>query len=499
MSKKRNLQPIPAAKMPAHPAGKAWTTADSFANFESRVGIGTDNQSAGGGYRFDFISRNRVQLEAMYRSSWLVGKAVDVVAEDMTRNWIDIKGSMQPDQIEGLQKGFQRLRIKDQLCDAIKWARLYGGALGVMLIDGQKMETPLRIDTVAEGSFKGLMVLDRWLVQPTLNELVTEFGPCLGMPKFYEVVADSLALKRQRIHYSRVVRLDGVDLPYWQRVSENLWGQSVVERLFDRLLAFDSTTQGVAQLVYKAHLRTYKVEGLRDIIAAGGPAMDGLVKQMEFIRRYQSNEGLTLMDSKDEFETHQFTFAGLDDVLLQFGQQLSGALDVPMVRLFGQSPAGLNATGDSDMEMYENKILQDQERRLRSPLTVLLEVMCRSELGIEPPQGFGFEFAPLSQMSETEKSEVAMKTTQTVLEALDVGAISMQLALTEMRQMSEQTGLFTNITDQMIADADDQPPEINETVEEPNAFGPDAAQKEVKANQQSGQGAKGADAIRAVA
>lgn len=500
MSKKRNLAHIPAAKvpLPVQAPGQRWSTADSFANFEARVGIGTNNQSAAAGYQFDFISRNRVQLEAMYRSSWIVGKAVDVVAEDMTRNWIDIKGTTTPSDIETLSKAMMRMRMKDQVCDMIKWSRLYGGAIGVMLIDGQKMDTPLRPETVAKGAFKGMMVLDRWLVQPTLNELVSEFGPSLGMPKFYEVIADSLALKRQRIHYSRVVRLDGVDLPYWQRVSENLWGQSVIERLFDRLIAYDSTTQGVAQLVYKAHLRTYKVEGLREIIAIGGAAMDGLAKQIAMITRFQSNEGMTVMDVKDEFETHAYTFTGLDDVLLQFGQQLAGALDIPLVRLFGQAPRGMNATGEADMQMYENKILQDQERRLRSPLTVMLEVLCYSELGKEPEQGFGFEFAPLSQMSSVEKADVAQKTTQTVLEALDVGAISMQLALTELRQISEQTGLFTNITDAMIADADDKPPEINE-MEEPNAFGPDAAQTEVKANQQSGAGAKGTDAIRRIA
>ena len=61
------------------------------------------------------------------------------------------------------------------------------------------------------------------------------------MPKFYDVVADSLALKRARVHHTRVIRIDGQDLPYWQRTAENLWGQSVLERLFDRLIAFDTS------------------------------------------------------------------------------------------------------------------------------------------------------------------------------------------------------------------------------------------------------------------
>ncbi|MFX8211283.1 phage portal protein, partial [Acinetobacter baumannii] len=79
--------------------------------------------------------------------------------------------------------------------------------------------------------------------------------------------------------YSRVIRLEGDDLPYYQRIAENGWGLSVLEPLWDRLIAFDSASVGAGQLVYKAHLRTYSVDGLRNIIAAGGDALKGLMSQ----------------------------------------------------------------------------------------------------------------------------------------------------------------------------------------------------------------------------
>ena len=255
-------------------------TADGFQNFAARLGLGAGSQQDQSTYGFDFLSRDRLKLEAMYRSSWIVGQVVDVVAEDMTREGINIRGLDDPKDAELIQAKLDELEIWNEITNVIKWGRLYGGAIAVMLVDGQNVSTPLNIDTVSKDQFKGLMVLDRWLVQPTLQDLVTEYGPDFGMPKYYDVIADSLGLSNQRIHYSRIIRFDGVDLPYWQRIAENLWGQSVIERLLDRLVAFDSTTTGIAQLVYKAHLRTYKVKGLRSIIAAGGKALDGLIKQM---------------------------------------------------------------------------------------------------------------------------------------------------------------------------------------------------------------------------
>ena len=240
-------------------------TADSFQNFAARLGLGAGSQNDQSTYGFDFLSRNRLKLEAMYRSSWLVGQVVDVVAEDMTREGINLRGLDNPKDAEAIQQEMDRLEVWNELTNVIKWGRLYGGAIAVILIDGQDVSTPLDVNTVGKDQFKGLMVLDRWLVLPTLQDLVSDYGPDFGKPKYYDVIADSLGLSNQKIHYSRVIRFDGVDLPYWQRITENLWGQSVVERLLDRLVAFDSTTTGVAQLVYKAHLRTYKVKGFRGI------------------------------------------------------------------------------------------------------------------------------------------------------------------------------------------------------------------------------------------
>lgn len=470
MTRKRGNSVARAAKAES---AKRWVAGDSFQNFEARVGYGTNNQTSGSSYGFDFISRNRVQLEAMYRSSWVVGAVVDVVADDMTRAGIEIESDLPPDQMDKIHAAFERMAIWDRINDTAKWSRLYGGAIGVMMIDGQNMRTPLNLESIAPGQFKGILVLDRWLIQPSLNNLVTEFGPELGQPKFYDIVADSMALARQRIHYSRVIRLDGVELPYWQKISENLWGQSVIERLFDRLIAFDSTTAGAAQLVYKAHLRTLAVDSLREVIGMGGPALEALLKNVEMIRRFQSNEGITLIDAKDKFEAHQYSFSGLDNVLLQFGQQLSGATGIPLVRLFGQSPAGLSATGESDVRNYYDNIKQQQERKLRLPLTRLLEVIVRSELGIEPPDGFQFGFNPLWQMSDMDKATIAKTISDAVTQVEGAGLISQQTALRELRQSSHITGVFSNITDEDINDADDELPDLSEI--EPDA--PNAGQE----------------------
>lgn len=432
-------------------------TADSYDNFDARVGSQTPNQHAHSQYLPNFTSRNRQEIEWCYRSSWIIGKAVDLIADDMTRKGIRITSEIDPKARGIIESTLEELEIWDQLSDSIKWGRLYGGAVGFLMIDGQDPATPLRLETVGEGQFRGILPLDRWMIQPSYGERVQELGPDYTKPEFYELTQTSNGLRGWRMHHTRIIRFDGVTLPFNQRITENEWGMSIVERIWDRLTAYDSTTLGAAQLVYKAHLRTYKVDKLREKIAFGGEGFEKLVKQINSIRRFQSNEGLTLMDKEDEFDTHQYSFSGLDNILQQFSEQISGAVDIPLVRFFGQSPSGFS-TGDSDLANYYDSIASHQKRRLRNPLRKVLELISRSELGKPLPDDFTFEFNPLWQLSDVDRSTVAVNNTQATIAAYDSGLLTQRAAMTDMRESSDVTGIGTSITDEDIDNAEDEPP-----------------------------------------
>lgn len=444
-----------AAKLPVLDAK---LTKDSFVNFAQRMGVGADNALTSAGYGFNPITRIRTMLEWIYRGSWIGGVAVDLVAEDMSRAGVELLGEVSPKNTQQIEEAVTSLGVWNSVSNVTKWSRLYGGAIGVMMVKGQDYATPLRLETIDKGMFKGVLVFDRWMVEPSLNDLVNEEGPDMGNPKFYTVFGDAPSLRGRKVHHSRCLRMVGIEMPYNQKIQENLWGISVLERLYDRMIAFDSATTGAAQLVYKAYIRTYKIKNLRQIIAAGGDALSGLVGYTEMMRRFQGQEGITLLDAEDEFEAMQHAaFAGLSDALLQFGQQLSGALQIPLVRLFGQSPAGLNSTGESDLRMYYDGILSQQNRVLKVPMTRIYRAVAQSE-GIRLPSGFGIRFKNLWQLQEKEKAEIAEIISRTITAAEDGGIISQKTAMTELKQSSGVTGIFTNIEQSEINAAEETLP-----------------------------------------
>lgn len=462
-------------------------TMDGFDNFVSRLGLNNDNALSAGTYEFNLVTRNRIKLEAAYRGSWIVGAVVDSVAEDMTRAGVDIVTSDGDENIKKLKNSMNRLQIMHSTCQLIKWGRLYGGALGVLQIQGQKLDTPLNLDSIAKDQFRGIVVFDRWQLNPVLDRVI-DSGPDMGLPEFYQIVStptqsspDSKTLTgQQTVHHSRVIRYTGIDLPFFQAITEMMWGESILERLWDRLISFDNATMSSASLIDRANLRTVGIEGLREIIAAGGEAQKGLEAQFEMMRLMQVNEGLTLLDKNDTFAATAYSFAGLSDMMLQFGQQLSGASGIPLVRLFGQSPAGLSATGDADIRMYYDNINAQQEARLRNPFTVLIKVLWRSEFGKPAPEDLEFTFTPLWQMSAIDKSTVAKTNAETISGAYESGLTTRECAMKELRQSSGDTGVFSNITDEDIAEAENDPPPMPDQANpEPN-LSPEADPKPAK-------------------
>lgn len=439
-------------------------TIDGFDNFISRIGLNNDNALSDSTYVFNLISRNRILLEAAYRGSWVVGAVVDSVAEDMTRAGIDIETSDEAD-LDILKKAMTGLKIWQSVGSNIKWGRLYGGSLGILDIEGQKLDTPLNLDTIAVGQFKGITVFDRWQLNPVLTPVI-QSGPDIGLPAYYQIVSTPLAYDPKAatatgqitVHYSRVMRYTGIDLPFYQAITEFMWGESILERLWDRLIAFDNATMSSAQLIDRANLRTVGVDRLREILAAGGEAQKGLEAQFEMMRLLQVNEGLTLIDKEDTFSTTAYSFAGLSDMMLQFGQQLAGASGIPLVRLFGQSPAGLNSTGDGDIRMYYDNINAQQEAKLRDPFSTILKVMWRSVYGKPSPEDLEFSFTPLWQMDSTDKANNAKTNTETITGAYEAGLVAAPTAMKELRDISGDTGIFSNISDEDISEAESEPP-----------------------------------------
>ena len=439
---------------------------DAFSNVLARLGAGTPNLLEGTEYSLQRMSRDFNTLNALYRESWIVRRIIDVIPADMLKNWVTITSGLDPDVEKRLSLTLRRTQLIDKLKRGMQWGRLYGGALGVMLVkhQGYDLSQPLQLDWIMPGDFAGLLIFDRWNGVNPSSELIEDItDPDYGFPKYY-TVTDPAGGGSVKIHHSRVIRFTGNTLPFWEEIAEMQWGASVIESIFDELRKRDNVSWNIAQLTFMANIRVLKMQDLGQLLAAtDNESQAELLRTLEAQNMLLNNMGMQVMDAADGLETHQYTFGGLADCYQQFIMDISGAAEIPVTRLFGRSPSGLNATGESDLQNYYDMIAEKQESYLRPILNKVLPPFIISTLG-SLPDDFDFEFDPVAEPTDKERADLAKCGTDNVVAAYNAGLISQRCALKELKQQSERTGVWTNITDEDIERASD-------TVEEPGEMG----------------------------
>lgn len=439
-------------------------TMDAFQNQMARLGFGQPNLNEGADYPLTRMSQNYNLFTSLYRSSWIVRKIVDVFPSDMVKNWIKFNSSLDPEKISKINSVIRKTKTKEKIKEGLRWARLYGGAAGLILIDGDEdLSEPLDYDAIMLDDYKGLLIFDRWNgIYPDI-ELEDEISDEeYGYPKYYSISLSEannnlmLSYNKQdlvKVHHSRIVRFNGRDLPLWERQAEMFWGESEIEIVFEELKKRDNTSANIASLIFLANIRVLKMNDLGQLLGASTQkAQENLYKVLQAQNQLMSNMGIYVMDKDDDFGSEQYSFGGLNDIYESFMLDIAGACEMPVTKLFGREPAGFNSTGESDLTQYYDTLEEKQETYLQPIIDKLLPIIFMSTLGAIP-EDLDWEFNPCMNANSKDLADLAQSMASPIFEAFNAGLITKEIALKELKQQNEKTGMWSNITDEDIKNA----------------------------------------------
>jgi phage-related protein (TIGR01555 family) len=449
----KNIEkPLPETKVQK---GSAF---DTFMNSLGRIGnIGSANFSSAADYPIQRLTRNYNLMNSLYRNSWIAKKIINTIPDDMCKNWFKINAELSPEQMDRYIKLEIKTKIKEKIREVMYWGRLYGGAAAVIMIAGDedKLDEPLIPENVLPNTFKGLLVLDRWSgIYPTVGLIEDIEDPEFGQPDYYEIRDLTTETLMERIHHSRIMRFTGRKLPFWEELAEIGWGASELEHVFDELTKRDNTSWSIASLVFQANLLVNTVEGLDQLSAIGDPDIQRDLYNLKTAQnQMRSNQSMMVIGAKDKVEAIQYTFSGLNEISETQMMDISGSCDIPITRLFGRSPAGMSATGESDAQNYCDMINQQQHTVLKPRMDQLLPIMFMSEFGMIP-KDLDLTFNPIETPTEDRLADIVGKKVTAIQGVFDTGIINQKIALQELAYMSDSLGIFTSITDKDIANAD---------------------------------------------
>lgn len=419
------------------------TLEDDLENLVAQLGTNQDKRSHARFVNNKQLSRDGMQneLNAMYRTDWLAGKMVDIIPDDMTREWREFTGDIDPEIVTMLVNEEDRLDLCGTFNLAHKWARLYGTAFIVMSIDdGGTPDQPLNMDNIREGSLRHIKAIDRHRVSNA--EVVPVADPMdknFGMPEFYRFNETSV-----EIHHTRVLRFDGIPLPFDEFRRNNYYSDSVLSRLYDALINFNTTANSAASMVYESNVDIVKVKGMMTYLqTAEGETL--LRKRLTLANMLKSFNNAMLLDAEEDFQTKNNNFSGLPDLLDRYALFLSAASDIPATRLLGSSASGLNATGEGDLKNYYDTVRSAQKKVYKPKLDYFDNIMSRS-LGLSEDIDLSYKFKSLFQMTPKEQADLQFVNAQRDAIYVDRDIVSELTIAKELKQ----SDTYTNITDEDI-------------------------------------------------
>ena len=407
-------------------AGAGDVRADGLQNVFTGMGTSRDKTTRTTIKPVTFMGHE--DLEGLY-AHWLMRRIVDLVADESTRQGFEILfggEGVNAETLSGVEQAIESMEVLYNFNEAAKTSRLYGGsALLLYIDDGRPSDMP--VDKSNIRAVEGMDCLDRHQIAPIISEdSLYDYSKAT----YYQIISGDLIQQPnlRAIHKDRILRFDGIWLPYRTRQKNYGWGMSVLQSVYDSFKHYYSGTSSIATLLTEFDIFVHKVRGLASLLAAG---KEGQVRD-----RLQLNDmsksiyrGYAIDAEKEELAFVSRQFGGVSEILEKLRIDVIAAAGIPHTLLFGQSPSGLGATGRSEERDFAKTCHHYQETHFRKPLMKLMEYIMLSKTGPtggKLPDNWRIGFKPLFEMNERELADVRARVAAVDARYIQVGVLTPQ-------------------------------------------------------------------------
>ncbi|MCW2763989.1 MAG: hypothetical protein JWR85_4190 [Marmoricola sp.] len=346
-------------------------------------------------------------LQDAYLANGFGRRIVDCVAEEMTRAGFDLEGeTLDPAIKDNVQSRFEELNAMVHFCNAIKWARAFGGSAIVLGIkDGGTFTTPL--DPTKIQAIEFMRVYDRFeLSIASKYENVNKEN--YGRAEIWRV-SPATGGSPYEVHESRIFIFDGDPIPNRLRQQNSGWGAAVLQKCLVELRRMNNGHKWAELLLERSQQAVHGIPDLSNTLAS--PEGEALVtKRVDVVDRVRNAQNTIVIDALETFEVKSASLGGVSDVIDRFAEALSAVTGIPVFVLMGRSPGGLNATGAANEAAWYADIGNKQNTILKNPLDLLVSyIISEGNGGANDGNDYTLKFNPLSVPGDKDEAETESK------------------------------------------------------------------------------------------
>lgn len=350
------------------------------------------------------------ELEALYLDP-LCRRVVDIFAEAALTKRPTIKFA---EELEGHEKILQKFEdylehneVFSYFEEALKLQRIYGGAALFMVCDDglepNKPMDPTRVRDIVD-----LVPLSKKEICPDQFDYLNYRNP-----EFYRIstsksVSENNDLQYLLVHSSRILRFDGLYLPWQQRLNNHGWGLSALQPFFEPFKRYRGATDGLSTMLNEMDLFVHKTPGVSQKIAAGRES--ALKARLEANALSRSIYGGMILDSEEDVSFAARSLGGAQDIFDRLLDDLVAAADCPKPVLFGMSPAGgLSESGKFEDKLWASTIERYQNHSLRRALFEYFGIILQMRNGPtngKVPAEWAVYFPPYFATSDADRANL---------------------------------------------------------------------------------------------
>ena len=371
---------------------------------------------------------SEAELEALYYDP-LCRRVIDIYAEAAVTEQPTIKLGEETEDYDGILKSFENyleeIDFYAYIEEALKLQRIYGGAaLFLVLDDGLEPSEPVvpeRVRGIAD-----LVPLSRREIVPHDYNYLNYRKPELYRISTSKAVTTENDLNYLLVHNSRVLRLDGLYLPWRQRLLNEGWGQSYLQPFYEVWKRYRGATDGMATMLNEMDLFVHKIPGLASKVTAGNEK--ALKTRLEANALARSLYGGMALDTEEEVSFASRSLGGAQEIFDRLTDDLVAAADMPKTLLFGTSPAGgLSESGKYEDKSWAASVERFQTHSLRQPLNQFFQLVMAMPEGPtqgQVPEEWSVYFPPYYSESDSDKAELRSKVANTDKLYVEMGVLT---------------------------------------------------------------------------
>lgn len=457
------LKETPTKKLTAYFTSNSIKVADAYVNPVAQTGLLTSDPANASSFpptpqlTWDFMRINRI-----YRSQPLVSKISTAYSYEQLKSGIDVQSTELEQEAEMYLENAIDGVYGSSLCDASQWGYVYGLGACVILTDTELNDTDLQsaLTEVKQGSFLGLYNVVRWQGIQPLGDKRVELddiakGECdvseLGEPKYYEVrFADNG--KSYKIHRSRLLLFKGHHLAGIEKQIELGCGVSMIERIYLPLINYLAVINYVTKMLQISQERVLNSDAFDEsaMLTENGKAV--FAQKMAQIANAANTNSIVCIGEDDTFDYKGANFANIDKVVQCSQEDLSAAAVMPLNKLFGKSPTGMNSSSKENLTDFYDFIDRERNGDMKRNIYKLLRVLYQNKYGKDLPNSVTFKFRSLWVPDEEEKALIIDRKMRPIEKAWESNMITLGEYYEEAQRIGKITDSFGFITKKTFAE-----------------------------------------------